>query len=141
MQDRNIFAIHGHMAVVTRYHKSASQYGQPKVVPRSLACRVGQLMAVYLAYASLLQALLAGVVNGQVASGYIWSGEHGPWETDILTRIIKRETGRHLGVDLRRTANYRHVAIAIGRKVIGEQFANGYLGDVDDSEEPEETDD
>ena len=140
MQDRNVFAIHGHMTVVTRYHKSASQYDQPKVVPRFLAWRVGQLMAVYLAYARPLQELLAGAVNGQMASEYIWSGEHGPWETDRLTRIMKRETGRHLGVELT-THSYRHVAIAIGRKVIGEQFANGYLGDVDDFEEPEETDD
>ena len=37
MQDRNVFAIHGHLAVVTRYHKSASQFDQPKVVPRFLA--------------------------------------------------------------------------------------------------------
>ena len=141
MQDRNVFAVHGHMAVVTRYHKSASQYDQPKVVPRFLAWRVGQLMAVYLACARPLQELLAGVVNGQMASEYIWSGEHGPWETDRLTRVMKRETGRHLGVELT-THSYRHLAIAIGRKVIGEQFANGYLGDVDDFDEPEEeTDD
>lgn len=54
---------------------------------------------------------------------------------------MKRETGRHLGVELT-THSYRHVAIAIGRKVIGEQFANGYLGDAGDLEEPEdETDD
>jgi hypothetical protein len=141
MQDRNVFAIHGHMTVVTRYHKSASQYDQPKVVPRFLAWRVGQLMAVYLAYARPLEELLAGVVNGQMASEYIWSGEHGPWETDRLTRVMKRETGRHLGVELT-THSYRHVAIAIGRKAIGERFANGYLGDVDNFEEPEEeTDD
>jgi hypothetical protein len=54
---------------------------------------------------------------------------------------MKRETGRHLGVELT-THSYRHVAIAIGRKVIREQFANGYLGDVDSFEElEEETDD
>lgn len=141
MQDRNVFAIHGHMAVVTRYHKGASQFDQPKVVPRFLAWRVGQLLAIYLAYAQPLQELLAGAVNGQEASEYVWSGECGPWETDRLTRIMKRETGRHLGVELT-THGYRHVAIAIGRKVIGEKFANGYRGDVDGAEEPEEeTDD
>jgi hypothetical protein len=94
-------------------------------------------MAMYLAYARPLEELLAGAVNGQIASEYIWSGEHGPWETDRLTRVMKRETGRHLGVELT-THSYRHVAIAIGRKVIGERFANGYLGDVDNFEEPEE---
>lgn len=50
---------------------------------------------------------------------------------------MKRETGRHLGVELT-TYSYRHVTIAISRKVIGEQFANGYLGDVDNFKEPEE---
>jgi superfamily II DNA or RNA helicase len=138
MQDRNVFAIHGHLAVVTRYHKSASQFDQPKVVPRFLAWRVGQLLAVYLAYAQPLGELLADAVNGQVAGEYVWAGEHGPWETDRLTRVIKRETGRHLGIELT-THSYRHVAIAIGRKVIGEQFANGYRGEVDGVEdEPEE---
>jgi hypothetical protein len=34
-------------------------------------------MAVYLAYARLLQELLAGVANGQMTSEYVWSGEHG----------------------------------------------------------------
>ena len=142
MQDRNVFAIHGHLAVVTRYHKSASQFNQPKVVPRFLARRVGQLLAVYLAYAQLLGELLADAVNGQVAGEYVWAGEHRPWEMDRLTRVIKRETGRHLGVELT-THSYRHVAIAIGRKVISEQFANGYRGDVDgvEDEAEEETDD
>jgi len=54
---------------------------------------------------------------------------------------MKRETGRHLGMELT-THSYRHIAIAISRKVIGEHFANGYLGDAGDLEEPEdETDD
>ena len=54
---------------------------------------------------------------------------------------MKRETGRHLGVELT-THSYWYVAIAISRKVIGKQFVNGYLGDVGDLEELEdETDD
>jgi hypothetical protein len=96
---------------------------------------------MYLAYTCLLQELLSGVVNRQITSKYIWSGEHGLWETDRLTRIMKCETSRHLSVELI-IHSYWHVAIAISRKVIREQFANGYLGDVNDFEEPEEeTDD
>lgn len=54
---------------------------------------------------------------------------------------MKYKTGCHLGMELT-TYSYRHIAIAISRKVIGEQFANGYLGDAGDLEEPEdETDD
>jgi hypothetical protein len=54
---------------------------------------------------------------------------------------MKHKTSRHLGVELT-TYSYRHVIIAISRKVIREQFTNGYLGDADNVEEPEEeTDD
>jgi hypothetical protein len=35
-QDRNVFAIQGHMVVVTRYYKSQSQFDKPKVIPRFL---------------------------------------------------------------------------------------------------------
>ena len=35
-QDRNVFAIQGHMVIVTRYHKSQSQFDKPKVIPRFL---------------------------------------------------------------------------------------------------------
>lgn len=44
MQDRNVFVMHGHIVVVTRYHKSQSQFD------RFLPWRVGQLLAVYLAH-------------------------------------------------------------------------------------------
>jgi hypothetical protein len=54
---------------------------------------------------------------------------------------MKRETGRHLGVELT-IYSYRHVIITIGRKVIREHFANGYQRDVNNFEElEEETDD
>jgi hypothetical protein len=36
MQDRNVFVIHGQLVVVTRYHKSQSQFDKPKVIPQFL---------------------------------------------------------------------------------------------------------
>ena len=36
LQERNIFAIDGQMAFVTRYHKSQALFGRPKVIPRFL---------------------------------------------------------------------------------------------------------
>jgi hypothetical protein len=35
-QDRNVFVVHGQVIVVTRYHKSQSQFDKPKVIPRFL---------------------------------------------------------------------------------------------------------
>jgi hypothetical protein len=118
-QDRNVFAIQGHMVIVTRYHKSQSQFDKPKVVPRFLPWRVGQLLAVYLAYVQPFQQYLAVKVKGSGRSDHVWANEYGPWGTDRLTKIIVRESSKWLGTRLT-TLDYRHIAISIGREKIGE---------------------
>jgi superfamily II DNA helicase RecQ len=140
LQDRNIFVMHGQMVFVTRYHKSQSQMDKPKVIPRFLPWRVGQVLAVYLAYLQPVQEYLSVQVKGSGWSDYIWANEQGPWETDRLTRIMIRESQKRLGTRLT-THDYRHVAISIGREVIGEQFARGYTEETIEVEEAEVEDD
>ena len=140
LQDRNIFVMHGQMVFVTRYHKSQSQMDKPKVIPRFLPWRVGQVLAVYLAYLQPVQEYLSVQVKGSGWSDYIWANEQGPWETDRLTRIMIRESQKRLGTRLT-THDYRHVAISIGREVIGEQFARGYTEETTEVEEAEVEDD
>ena len=136
MQDRNVFVIQGHMVIVTRYHKSQSQFDKPKVIPRFLPWKVGQLLAVYLAYVQPLQQYLAEKVLGRGVSDYVWSSEFGPWGTDRLTKIIARETEKALGWRLT-TLDYRHVAVSLGREKVGDTFAQGYAEQSDEVEEPE----
>jgi hypothetical protein len=50
LQDRNLYVIDGQVAVVTRYHKTQSQWDKPKVVVHFLPKAVGQLVAAYLLY-------------------------------------------------------------------------------------------
>ena len=50
--------INGQLATVTRYHKSQLQLDRPKVIPRFLLGPVGQLVAAYLLYLRLVQAML-----------------------------------------------------------------------------------
>ena len=83
-----------------------------------------------------LQEYLTVKVKGSGRTDYIWANEQGPWETDRLTKVIARETQKHLGVRLT-THDYRHIAISIGRRVVGEQFAHGYAEEMADIEEPE----
>ncbi|TLD04190.1 hypothetical protein E2P81_ATG10544, partial [Venturia nashicola] len=135
-QDRNIFAIQGHMVVVTRYHKSQSQFDKPKVIPRFLPWRVGQLLAVYLAYVQPFQQYLTVKVKGLGQSDHVWANEFGPWGTDRLTKIIKRESSKRLGTRLT-TLDYRHVAVSLGREKVGEQFSRGYVEETAEVEEPE----
>jgi hypothetical protein len=59
------------MVIVTRYHKSQSQFDKPKVVLRFLPWRVGQLLAIYLAYVQPFQQYLAVKVKGLGRSDHV----------------------------------------------------------------------
>jgi superfamily II DNA helicase RecQ len=143
LQDRNVFVVDGRIMTVVRYHKSQSQFDKPKIVPRFLPPQLGQVMAVYLAYLQPFREYLVVEVLGGGLSDYVWSDKHGAWNTDRLTRVIKRETGKRLGVSLH-TLGYRHTAVGIGRVKVGESFSKGYqdeIGELDESEVDEEQED
>ena len=143
LQDRNIFVMDGQVMTVVRYHKSQSQWDKPKVVPRFLPPRLGQVMVLYLAYLQPFREYLAVQVLGGSFSDYVWADEQGPWGTDRLTRALKRETGKRLGVPLH-TLDYRHTAVGIGRVAVGERFSKGYqdeIGEVDEAEVDEDGED
>lgn len=58
-----------------------------------------------------------------------------------MTRIIARKAQKGLKVKLT-TNDYRHLAIAIGRVAVGEQFAHGYVDEIGELKVPEvDTDD
>ncbi|OAF98609.1 uncharacterized protein CC84DRAFT_1105865, partial [Paraphaeosphaeria sporulosa] len=50
LQDRNQVVLDGVMMTVIRYYKSMSQWDSPKVIPRFLPARLGQITTIYLAY-------------------------------------------------------------------------------------------
>ncbi|KAF2179190.1 hypothetical protein K469DRAFT_597110, partial [Zopfia rhizophila CBS 207.26] len=58
LQDRNILVVDGRVMTVVRYYKSQSQWDKPKVIPRFLPWRRGQVMAIYLAYLQPFQEYL-----------------------------------------------------------------------------------
>ncbi|KAJ4329600.1 hypothetical protein N0V87_010726, partial [Didymella glomerata] len=143
LQDRNIFVVDGQVMTVVRYHKSQSQLDKPKVVPRFLPPRLGQVMVLYLAYLQPFREYLTVQVLGGSFSDYVWADAQGPWGTDRLTRALRRETGKRLGVPLH-TLDYRHTAVGIGRVAVGERFSKGYqdeIGEVDEAEVDEEGED
>ncbi|KAK5111071.1 hypothetical protein LTR85_012290 [Meristemomyces frigidus] len=138
LQDRNVFVMDGQVVFVSRYHKTQSLWDKPRVIPRFLPWRVGQLVSIYLVCISELRAHLSREVLGSACDDHIWAGAHGPWETDRLTRVITRETGTRLRCRLT-TLEYRHCAITIGREFVNEQFAHGHQEQVAEGEieEPE----
>ncbi|KAK5189319.1 hypothetical protein LTR47_011879 [Exophiala xenobiotica] len=135
--DRNFFIIDGGACIITRYHKSQQLFDTPKVIPRFLPWRVGQLAVLYLVYVQPFRELLLSETQNLDPSDHIWHNDKGPWETDQLTRVIKRETALGLGHRFN-TLDFRHIAIGVGRRVVGNQFGQGHKDEVGEIEEPEQ---
>ena len=121
LQERNIFVIDGQVMFVTRYHKSQALFGRPKVIPRFMPWRIGQLVAIYLAYVQGFKEDLDQQTNGPRRSDHMFYDKHGSWSTEHLTKVLHRETAIRMELKLG-TLDYRHVAISIGRKYIGPGF-------------------
>ena len=93
-------------------------------------------MVVYLAYLQPLYEYLTVHCLNRDFNDYVWADERGPWDTGRLTRILTRETLKHLETKLT-TLDYRHTAVGIGRVVVGEAFGHGYQDEVGEVEEAE----
>ena len=126
-QDRNLYVMEHRVVVVTRYHKTLSQFDKPKVVPRFLPHRVSQLVLLYLYYVHPFRTVLEnaiGCARVPASVDYLWSTGETPWGSDRLSKALGVATAHRLGVKLG-IKDYRHVAIAVGRVVVGPRFAAG----------------
>jgi hypothetical protein len=137
VRDRNIFLLDGYVMSVTFYNKTQAEWDVPKVIPRFLPWRVGQLLSLYLVYVQPLAELISVETGyGCGWSEYIWGDNKGPWETPKLTSILRQRTGSDIGHALG-TLQFRHAAVGIGRQVVGDEFAKGYKDETGEVEEPE----
>ncbi|KFZ18502.1 hypothetical protein V501_01170 [Pseudogymnoascus sp. VKM F-4519 (FW-2642)] len=148
-RDRNGFVIDGEMVLVTQYDKTLSHFDSPKVIPRFLPERVGQLMAMYMVYVRPLTDRWEAdrwALHDKMSlpSDFIWHDENGPWESSRMSRAVSKWTLHYMGrrITLR---DWRHIAIAISRKLARDRgvkkadFENE--DDDDDSEQYEIPDD
>ncbi|KAG6168900.1 hypothetical protein E4U51_001883 [Claviceps purpurea] len=126
---------------VTFYNKTDSQRDSPKIIPRFLPWRAGQLLSSYLVYIQPLAALMGdGIGLGSCQSEYVWAHKPGsadnpvPWPTRMLTDIVNTRSGKDLG-EVFGTLDYRHIGIGIGRKYVGQHFAKDcFTDEMDDVE-------
>jgi superfamily II DNA helicase RecQ len=144
---RNIFIIHGQVAMLCLYHKGYSLHGQTKMIYRYLPYEVGILLVQYLVFvlpfAQMLQ-LRAGL--GTALSPFLWSTalvrhDHSSaeiWSSDKMRRTLQRFAERYIGTPLN-ISSWRHIAIAIGRRYLQDKLGDGGLdesyGDSDSEDE------
>jgi hypothetical protein len=91
LQARNIYVVDGQVIFVTRYHKSQALFGEPKVIPRFLPWRVGQLMALYQVYVQAFKEDVEQLTNGLPRSDHLWHDKNGSWSTEHLTKVLTAE--------------------------------------------------
>jgi superfamily II DNA helicase RecQ len=120
-RDRNVFVIDGEVVLVTQYHKSLAHFDSPKVIPRFLPRRVGQLMVMYMVYIRPLTDRLEAdrlELYDKTAppSDFIWHGEGGPWESAHISSAMTRWTPCYTGQRIT-LQDWRHIAIAISKKL------------------------
>ncbi|EXM14600.1 hypothetical protein FOTG_17016 [Fusarium oxysporum f. sp. vasinfectum 25433] len=109
-KDRNIFIIDGEVVLVTQYHKSLAHFDSPKVIPRFLPGRIGQLF----------EANKWELYREKMAppSDFIWHNEAAggvPWESSQISAAMGRWTSYYIGRRIM-LQDWRHIAIAISKK-------------------------
>ncbi|KAM0362018.1 hypothetical protein ACHAO7_011321 [Fusarium culmorum] len=148
-RDRNVFIIDGDVVLVTQYHKSLAHFDAPKVIPRFLPQRIGQLFVMYMVYIRPLTDRWEAdrwELYGKMAppSDFIWHNETGPWESSHMSGAMGRWTSCYIGRRIT-LQDWRHIAIAISKKHARDRgatradFEDG--GDDDESERYETPDD
>ncbi|KFZ14409.1 hypothetical protein V501_03257, partial [Pseudogymnoascus sp. VKM F-4519 (FW-2642)] len=129
--------------------QSLSHFDSPKVIPRFLPERIGQLMAMYMVYVRPLtdrweadQWALYDKMSPP--SGFIWHDENGPWESSRMSRAVSNWTLHYMGRRIT-LQDWRHIAVSISKKLARDRgvkkadFEND--DDDDDSEQYEIPDD
>lgn len=138
-RDRNVFVIDGEVVLVTQYHKSLAHFDSPKVIPRFLPERPGQLIAMYMVYIRPLtdrweadRWALYDKMNPP--SDFIWHSETGPWDSSQMSGAVARWTHHYMGRRIT-LQDWRHIAIAISKRLARQQgapkadFEDGSAGD------------
>ena len=140
-RDRNVFVIDGEVVLVTQYHKSQAHFDSPRVVPRFLPARVGQLMAMYIIYIRPLTDRWEAerwAAHDQMspASDFIWHRKDGtPWESTQLSAALASRTEHYMGVRIT-LRDWRHIAIAISKKHARQR--GGAKADFEDDEDSDD---
>ena len=97
-RDRSLFIIDGEVVLVSQYHKSLAHFDSPKVIPRMLPGRVGQLMVIYMLYIRPFTDRLQGsrwalYDKVYLPSDFIWHQPESPstpWDSSQLSRALAK---------------------------------------------------
>ncbi len=144
---RNVFVFDGQLLLVTDRDKNKALRGIGRKVARFLPDSLGQAMVAYITWLLPFERLLhahSGIRGPSFSlDEFLWKdARKGRWDTSRLSEQLAQMTTLGLGVKLA-VADYRHVAIELGRRIQGlvveqRRLVTGGGGNGGDSSEEED---
>jgi superfamily II DNA helicase RecQ len=125
---RNLFIHDGYILFILTYHKWQSQHHASRYPVRFLLPEAGELMVQFLVLIQPFRRWVAQETGVPPrVSEYLWSGPHGVWTDDRMTRLIQRNSLLSVGVSTHVQA-WRQIAVGIAIKFFS---GMGYQADLD----------
>jgi superfamily II DNA or RNA helicase len=122
-EERNIFIDEGMLAYVTRYHKGWAMRGTSKVIHRYAPREVADLLIWYLWLVKPFGDALQRFLGIELPEGaFLWTtGDGNPWPDARMARALSTAFEAGMGCEMG-VLQYRHIAIAIGRRHTQRKF-------------------
>ena len=136
---RNVFIYDGLVAVITTYHKSQWRVGS-RPVARFLPPYLGNIFVRYLIYTPPVLRFLDHCSQAPLPRGLLFSAGGVVWHPDRLSTAIKSLTRRTMGVSVR-YRQWRHMAIALDRRLLQGVGCQVYGTVTDPRENPDDSSD
>ncbi|KAL3596012.1 hypothetical protein FPOAC2_10382 [Fusarium poae] len=116
-RSRDVFVVDGEVVIITPKYLSPAEFDSRDVMARFLPDRVGQLIAMYMAYIRPLKDHLKAEmveVPGEVeaTSEFMWDDGMGPWDISRMSTAMAKWTSQYLG-DAVTLHDWRQIAVAI----------------------------
>ena len=135
----NIYIYDRLLAVITFYHKAQWRVGSHPIA-RFLLPYLGNIVVRYLIYIPLVLRFFHHCMRSSYPRGFLFSIGEDTWHPERLSATIKSHTKRTLGFSIRH-CQWRHIAIALDRRLLQEVGCQVYGITSNLGGDPEDTSD
>jgi hypothetical protein len=97
---RHLYMMLDRVAIVTRYHKGANQYGSDKTIPRYLPVSLGRLLILYLAYVRPVEEAFLKVLGTESTECFLYMRQGEVWDARHLTLTLRLLSEPYVGFPL-----------------------------------------
>lgn len=131
---RHLFVLSQSVAIITSYNKTQQLSDREQYIARHLPPRLGQIVLRYMAW---VRPFARSMDASKRTDLRLFAGENGPWTSEVVLRAWTEQTQAAMGTRLT-VADWRHVAIALGRRKMSKDHFRAYKVDTEWAEDEED---